>query len=187
MWAFLATEALFFGGLFLGYSVYRGAHFAAFAEGSRHLDLILGTANTAILIGSSFTMALAVEAAENGKRRSTVWFLSGTLTLGILFLMVKFYEYAEKIHQGLLPGPHFHGGASPLELFYCFYFAMTGMHALHMVIGIGILATLALMVKFGRGLPGRATAIEMTGLYWHFVDCIWIFLFPLLYLVDRHP
>lgn len=187
MWAFLATEALFFGGLFLGYAVYRGAHFGAFAEGSRHLDLLLGTANTAILIASSFTMALAVEAAESERgRRPTVAFLSATVGLGIVFLGIKSYEYAEKFHQGLFPGPGFHQAASPVELFYCFYFAMTGMHALHMVVGVGLLATLALMILFGRGLAGRATAVEMAGLYWHFVDCVWIFLFPLLYLVDRH-
>lgn len=186
MWAFLATEALFFGGMFLGYAIYRSAHFAEFAEGSLHLDLFLGTANTAILIASSFTMALAVEAAESERRRRTAGFLGATLALGILFLGIKFYEYADKFHHGLFPGPGFSQVSSPVELFYCFYFAMTGMHALHMIVGVGLLTTLALMVLFGRGLPARATAVEMAGLYWHFVDCVWIFLFPLLYLVDRH-
>ena len=184
MWAFLATEVLFFGGMFLGYMVYRGAYFAAFAEGSRHLDLILGTTNTVVLLASSLTMALAVDAAEGARRVSALSCLLITIVLGSVFLGIKGYEYFEKFREGLVPGPGFHEGATPVELFYSFYFAMTGVHAIHMVLGIGLLAGLAIAIAFGRGL--RSRTVEMAGLYWHFVDCVWILLVPMLYLVDRH-
>jgi cytochrome c oxidase subunit 3 len=186
MWAFLATEALFFGGLFLGYAVYREAHPEVFVLGSRHLELALGTANTMILLTSSFTMALAVHSAERERWRRLVALLAATFLLGVVFLGVKGYEYSHTIRAGLLPGPSFAGAEPQEQIFYAFYFAMTGLHAVHMLVGLGILAILAAVVGLRRGVGTSGSAIEMTGLYWHFVDSIWIFLFPLLYLVGRH-
>jgi cytochrome c oxidase subunit III len=189
MWAFLVTEIMFFGGLFAGYTVYRSAYFEAFAEGSRHLDIVLGTVNTAILIGSSLTMALAVQAAQRGRREAQVRFLVLTILLGLAFLGIKAVEYGHKFEQHLVPGRFFAWPgplASNVQLFFSFYFAMTGMHALHMVIGIGLLTWLAVQAGRGRFGPAYYTPMEVSGLYWHFVDIVWIFLFPLLYLIDRH-
>jgi len=189
MWAFLATEVMFFGGLFGGYAVYRHLFPGAFAAASQALDHVLGAWNTVILIGSSFTMVLAVRAAERGRSRAIAGWLGATLLLGGAFLAIKAFEYTDKWEHHLVPGPHFefHGQAGgPEQLFFACYFAMTGLHAFHMVIGIALLAWLSL-----RALRGHFTAehhpwIEMIGLYWHFVDLVWIFLFPLLYLIGRH-
>ncbi len=189
MWAFLVTEIMFFGGLFADYTVYRSAYFEAFAEGSRHLDLVLGTVNTAILIGSSLSMALAVQAAQRGRRQAQVRFLVLTILLGLAFLGIKAVEYGHKFEQHLVPGRFFTWPgplASNVQLFFSFYFAMTGMHALHMVIGIGLLTWLAVQAGRGRFGPAYYNPMEVSGLYWHFVDIVWIFLFPLLYLIDRH-
>jgi cytochrome c oxidase subunit 3 len=189
MWAFLATEILFFGGLFLLYAVYRTLYPVAFSEGSRHLDIMLGSINTAVLIGSSLTMVLAVHSAQLGRRRAIVAFLAFTMLLGIVFLSIKFVEYGHKFEQALVPGPRFayDGALTPqVQLFFSFYFIMTGLHALHMVIGIGLLAVLAWLAWHGKFSPAYHTPVEITGLYWHFVDVIWMFLFPLLYLLGRH-
>ena len=189
MWVFLVTEILFFGGLFLTYSVYRVLYPGAFAHGSNTLDLTLGTINTAVLIGSSLTMALAVHAAALGSRRGQVLFLVLTIVLGSVFLGIKGVEYAHKFHEGHVPGPYFtyEGADAPqVELFFSLYFCMTGLHATHMVIGIGILAVLIWMARRDRFSPAYYTPVELTGLYWHFVDIVWIFLFPLLYLIGRH-
>ena len=189
MWVFLATEVMFFGGMFLGYTIYRSTYPEAFADASNHLDIWLGTINTAVLIGSSFTMALAVRSAQLGARKPLVRFLILTLVLGALFLGIKFTEYYAKIEEHLVPGSNFNY-AGPLgraaEIFFSFYFAMTGMHALHMIIGLALLT--GLIVKAGRGRFSSVynTPVELVGLYWHFVDIVWIFLFPLLYLVGRH-
>jgi cytochrome c oxidase subunit 3 len=186
MWVFLAQEVMFFGGLFLLYTIYRGSYPEAFAAASHHLDWKLGAFNTAVLIGSSLTMALAVHAAALGHRRKTVVNLLLTIALGAVFLGIKVVEYADKFEHHLVPGPAFQfTGADPrgAQAFYTLYFAMTGLHALHMVIGVPILATLALLAWRGRYSPAYYTPVEMTGLYWHFVDIIWIFLFPLLYLI----
>ena len=189
MWVFLATEVMFFGGMFLGYTIYRSTYPAAFADASNHLDIGLGTINTAVLIGSSFTMALAVRSAQLGARKPLVLFLILTLVLGALFLGIKFTEYYAKIEENLVPGSNF-SFAGPLgraaEIFFSFYFAMTGMHALHMIIGLALMT--AMIVKAGRGRFSSVynTPVELVGLYWHFVDIVWIFLFPLLYLVGRH-
>jgi cytochrome c oxidase subunit 3 len=189
MWAFLITEVMFFGGLFVGFFVYVTAYSAGFAEGSRHLSVPLGTLNTGVLLGSSLTMALAVRSAQRGARAAQVLFLLLTIGLGLLFLGVKGLEYAHKFHEGLVPGrlftltgPH----ASSAQLFFSFYFAMTGVHALHMIIGVGILAVLVVQAARGRYTADYFTPVEVSGLYWHFVDVVWIFLFPLLYLVARH-
>jgi cytochrome c oxidase subunit III len=189
MWAFLATEILFFGGLFLGYTVYRAAYPAAFAEGSHHLDIMLGSINTAVLIGSSLTMALAVHSAQVGKRQTLVGFLGLTMLLGLVFLGIKFVEYGHKFAEGLVPGSHFvyDGPFAPqVQLFFAFYFIMTGLHALHMVIGIGLLGMLAWLAWRDHFSSKYYTPVEIGGLYWHFVDIVWIFLFPLLYLIGRH-
>ena len=189
MWVFLVTEILFFGGLFTAYTVYRHQYARAFAEASRHLDIALGTFNTVVLIVSSLTMALAVWSAATGRRKAIVVFLVLTMILGGVFLGVKAVEYSHKFHDHLVPGPGFHfpgPNARPAEIFYSLYFTMTGLHAAHMIIGIGILTVLLLQARKGRYTPEYHTPVEVSGLYWHFVDIVWIFLFPLLYLIGRH-
>lgn len=191
MWAFLVTEVLFFGGMFAGYAVYRGLYSHAWAAASRELDLVWGTVNTVVLLTSSLTMALAVDAIHRNDRAKLRNFLIATIFLAATFLGIKGYEYAHKWHEHLVPGHGFtwHGDASAdpgaVELFFSFYFVMTGCHALHMIIGIGVLSVLALQApKFSSE---SYSAVENTGLYWHFVDIVWVFLFPLLYLIDRAP
>jgi len=188
MWLFLATEVLFFGGLFTGYTVYRSAYPNAFGEASRHLDLVLGTVNTGVLLLSSFSMAMAVQSAQLGKRWRLLGFLTSTAVLGAVFLAIKFTEYVHKFHEHLVPGSQFvfSGPESQhAQLFFSFYFAMTGLHALHMIIGIVMLAVLMVLTLANTFGPEYHTPIETIGLYWHFVDVIWVFLFPLLYLVSR--
>jgi cytochrome c oxidase subunit 3 len=189
MWAFLVTEVLFFGAIFVSYAVYRAAHPHAFAEASRLLDVGLGAFNTAVLIASSLTMALAVRAAATDARRALVFFLGATAALGLVFLGVKAVEYGHKFHEHLVPGRTFDFGrfsGAEAGLFFSFYFVMTGMHALHMVIGVAVMAVLIGMALGGRFSSGYFSPVEMAGLYWHFVDIVWIFLFPLLYLIGRH-
>jgi len=188
MWLFLVTEILFFGGVFVVYLVYRTASPLAFAVASNRLDLTWGTINTAVLIGSSLTMALAVWAAQTGRRKSTVGLLLATLILGCTFLGIKGIEYSHKFHEHLVPGPHFQweGALAPqAEMFFNLYFAMTGLHALHMVVGSGLLIATAILAWKGRFSPQNHNFVEGVGLYWHFVDIVWIFLFPLLYLLGR--
>jgi cytochrome c oxidase subunit 3 len=187
MWTFLLTEIMFFGGMFAGYTVYRAAYPAGFIEGSHHLDVLLGTLNTGILIGSSLTVALAVHAAQVGQRKYLIRFLLGTMFLGLMFLGIKGYEYWHKYHASLVPGVRFsYGGehAKQVELFLIFYFVMTGMHALHMIVGIGLLTVLVVLSWRDRFSSEYHTPVEIIGLYWHFVDIVWIFLYPLLYLVE---
>jgi len=189
MWVFLVTEIMFFGGLFTAYVAYRSAFPGAFAHASNHLNITLGAINTFVLIGSSLTMALAVHAAQVGRRRHLVVMLIVTMLLGSVFLGIKAYEYAHKFHEGLVPGPAFtYAGpdAPQAQLFFSVYFAMTGLHALHMVIGLGVLAVLVAGASRGAFGPHYYTPVELSGLYWHFVDIVWIFLFPLLYLIGRH-
>jgi cytochrome c oxidase subunit 3 len=188
MWIFLVTEVMFFGGLFLAYMIYRIKFPQAWSEGSLELDIRLGGFNTVVLIGSSLTMAFAVRAAQTGWKKGTIWYLVGTMALGVTFLVVKFFEYKHKYDTHHIPGPNFlfEGPyANQVEIFMALYFAMTGLHALHMVIGFGILSVILWMASKNRFSPEWYTPVEMSGLYWHFVDIVWIFLFPLLYLVDR--
>ena len=188
MWLFLITEVMFFGGLFLAYMLYRVWYPEAWSEASLELDVVLGGVNTVVLIGSSLTMALAVRAAQTGLRRATVSWLLLTMALGLTFLVIKYFEYAEKFEHHHVPGPNFafegpHAG--PAEIYFSLYFLMTGLHATHMLIGFVLLSVIAWMAHKGRFSSEWSTPVEMSGLYWHFVDIVWIFLFPLLYLVDR--
>ena len=190
MWVFLVTEIMFFGGLFMAYLVYRSAAPSAFQEASHHLDVTLGTLNTAILIISSLTMALGVRAAQTSAPPKTqaMWIVI-TMLFGLGFLGIKAIEYTEKFRDHIVPGPNFRWeGLYPqgAEMFYSLYFCMTGLHALHMVIGLGIMTWLALTALRGRYSAAYYTPVEVAGLYWHFVDIVWIFLFPLLYLIGRH-
>jgi cytochrome c oxidase subunit 3 len=187
MWIFLATEVMFFGGLFAGYAIYRNLYQPGFSAGSHMLNVTIGALNTAVLIGSSLTMALAVRAAQLGKRNSLVTFLICTMLLGLAFILIKLtLEWRHDYLEGFAPGLNFTfagPNAKSVELFFCFYFAMTGVHALHMVVGVGVLSVLLVLAWQGRFGPERFNAVEVAGLYWHFVDIIWIFLFPLLYLI----
>jgi cytochrome c oxidase subunit 3 len=186
MWVFLMTEVLFFGGLFMAYTVYRTWYPEMFIAASRHLSIPLGAMNTAVLIGSSLTMAMAVHMAQLGKRMPTVVYLILTMILGSVFLGVKVIEYADKFHHHLVPGPNFEFAApwtQKAQLYYSLYFAMTGLHALHMIVGLGIMTVITTMAWRGKFTASWFTPVEITGLYWHFVDIVWIFLFPLLYLV----
>jgi cytochrome c oxidase subunit 3 len=189
MWAFLVNEVMFFGGLFGTYTVYRVLYPHAFHDGSHHLDIVLGAINTTVLIASSLTMALAVWSAEHGRRRALMGFLLATLALGLVFVGIKAVEYHAKWVDHLVPGPTFtwHGtDPQHVQIFYSLYFAMTGFHALHMLIGFGLLTWLFIDAARSRFGPSYWAPVEIVGLYWHFVDIVWIFLFPLLYLIGRH-
>jgi cytochrome c oxidase subunit 3 len=189
MWVFLATEVLFFGGLLAAYMLYRVWYPETWGAASRTLDITLGTVNTAVLIGSSLTMALAVHAAATDRRRPLLLFLLLTMALGAVFLGIKAFEYAHKFHEHHVPGLGFHfEGPAPerANLFFSLYFGLTGLHALHMVIGLGLMTVMLAMAARGKFSSRWYTPVEVSGLYWHFVDIVWIFLFPLLYLVDRH-
>jgi cytochrome c oxidase subunit III len=190
MWIFLATEIMFFGALFTGYTVYRNLYTTAFEAGSHLLNAKIGALNTAILIGSSLTMALAVHAGQTGKRIKLMVFIVSTMVLGVVFLAIKvFLEWTHDYKDGLVPGLHFtYAGphAPHVQMFFLFYFIMTGVHALHMIVGEGVLTVLLIMAWRGRFSEERYNPIEMMGLYWHFIDIIWIYLFPLLYLLGAH-
>jgi cytochrome c oxidase subunit 3 len=191
MWVFLVTEIMFFGGLFMAYIVYRSASPEAFQEASHHLAIGWGAFNTAVLIISSLTMALAVRAAQTGLSRTVqVGWLVATMILGLVFLGVKVIEYADKFAHNIVPGPYFDKSAwvhpAGVEQFYSLYFIMTGLHAVHMIIGIGIMTVIAIMAWKRQFDATYYTPVEVSGLYWHFVDIVWIFLFPLLYLIGRH-
>jgi cytochrome c oxidase subunit III len=210
MWLFLLTEIMFFGGLFTAYLIYRNWYYPAFVAGSHQLSIELGGFNTLLLITSSFTMAMGVWCAETRKKSGLVICLILTLILGLGFLGVKTIEYKEKFEKHHIPGHSFSvesfinpasdkeataAGDKPMaldmarktEMYFSLYFAMTGMHALHMIIGVGILIFLIVRAQQGAYTTGHVTMIENFGLYWHFVDIVWIFLFPLLYLISRHP
>jgi cytochrome c oxidase subunit 3 len=186
IWIFLVTEILFFGGLFCAFFIFRSWYFDSFVEAHHHLDWQLGALNTAFLITSSFTMALGVRSAQTSNRKLTTQMLAATILLACGFLVVKYFEYTHKIHDGLLPAGLFsaQGFTSPHPgVFFSIYFVMTGIHGLHVVIGIGLI--LWILFRNMRGeFSGRYYApVEGVGLYWHLVDLIWIYLFPLLYLV----
>jgi cytochrome c oxidase subunit III len=188
-WIFLITEIMFFGGLFMAYILYRSWYPEAFVAGSHHLDVRLGAFNTAVLIASSLTVVLSVRAAQQGRQGPLLRWLLATIVLGLVFLAVKGVEYHAKWVHHLVPGPNFQWDgpdAAHAQLFFSIYFAMTGLHALHMVIGAGLFTWLVIQTIRGRYSASYYTPVECTGLYWHFVDLVWIYLFPLLYLVGRH-
>jgi cytochrome c oxidase subunit 3 len=210
MWLFLLTEVMFFGGLFTAYLIMRNWYYPAFVEASHQLNIGWGTANTGVLILSSFTMAMGVWSAEMKRKGGLVLCLVLTLILGLGFLGIKSIEYHEKWEKHHIPGirysvssfvnpasdpevyAEYHDKplapdmAAKTEMYFFLYFAMTGMHALHMIIGICLLGFLIVRARAGDYTTGHVTYIENFGLYWHFVDIIWIFLFPLLYLISRH-
>jgi len=188
MWLFLATECMFFGGLFLAYLVYRHWYEAEFALGNQHMEVLLGAINTGVLLTSSLTMALAVHSAQHSRRTLLMRFLLVTMLLGMTFLAIKAYEYHHKYVDRLIPfaGLEFRyvGRERPgTATFFNLYFLMTGLHALHMVIGVALLFVLFLLARRGRLLAERSIVVHNTGLYWHFVDLVWVFLFPFFYLV----
>ena len=193
MWLFLAQEIMFFGGLFLAYAVMRAKHFDAWVTGSHSLDVSIGAINTIILLLSSFSVAMAVYYTQTGKKRQMISCLFITMGLGIAFLVIKwFFEYMPKISAGVFPGsawaPEYGALAAfpeqgNLQLFFYLYYVMTGMHALHMIVGFGILAVLIVMAYKDKFGPRYFMPVMLFGLYWHFVDIVWVFLFPLFYLV----
>ena len=201
MWIFLATEVMFFGGLFCAYLIYRRWYFGDFAAASKSIDAFLGGINTAVLICSSLTVVLAIWAAQTARRGLLILMLILTMLFGLTFLGIKGIEYKQKFDEHHVPGPSFSfdheaiPGSNPVryanpqhaQIFFSLYFIMTGLHALHMVIGLGIFTWLLWMAWKGRFTPRYHTPLEIGGLYWHFVDIVWIYLFPLLYLIDRHP
>jgi cytochrome c oxidase subunit III len=193
MWAFLVTEVLFFGGMFTAYIVYRSLHYPAFEIGSHLLEVKFGATNTAVLIFSSLTMAMSIHSAQTGKSKGTIitWLIL-TMILGATFLGLKlrFEWYADYVNH-IVPGAYFGFESRPewgnlggqVQMFMCFYFFMTGLHAIHMIIGLGLLTVLVIMTAKNRFSSQYFAPLEISGLYWHFVDIVWIFLFPLLYLI----
>jgi cytochrome c oxidase subunit 3 len=189
MWVFLATEVIFFGALITGYTEYRASYYQAWAAASKHLSVVFGAIMTILLLSSSFTMAMAVHFARLGGRKRLALCLLLTILLGAVFVGMKFMEWHDHYQRHEVPGMGFEfpgPNAREAQLFFSFYFAMTGFHALHMIVGIGILAVLTGLALLGRLAPPRHVPVDIAGLYWHFVDIVWIFLFPLLYLVDLH-
>lgn len=210
MWLFLLTEIMFFGGLFTSYLIMRNWYYPAFVEGSHHLSIFWGTTNTAVLITSSFTMAMSVYSAQMKQKSKLVMYLALTFILGLAFLCIKGIEWhgewvdhhvpglrfsdADFLNPKLDPGVYKEYHDAPLspemaqntEEYFFLYFAMTGMHALHMIVGIGLLGFIIFRARQGAYTSGHVTFVENFGLYWHFVDVIWIFLYPLLYLISRH-
>jgi cytochrome c oxidase subunit 3 len=186
MWLFLATEVLLFAGLFLGYTVYRYFFHEAFHEASRHLDLPLGAANTIVLITSSLTVALAYYSIKLGRDKLCAALLAFTILCALVFLAIKGVEYHHKFEEGALPGKWYHFAeitAPGASLYYTIYFLTTGLHAFHVIVGMSVLIWLLVRVLKGHFSPTYYVPVELGGLYWHLVDLVWIFLFPLLYLI----
>jgi cytochrome c oxidase subunit III len=199
MWLFLATEVMFFGGLLTAFAVYRTTSPESVARASRHLNVLLGCVNTVVLLTSSLTMAMAVRAAQLRAHRPLVAWLIVTMALGAAFLGIKAAEYTQDYHERLIPGWNFEvpeqdrslverGQIDPrrMEMFFVLYFFMTGLHAVHLIIGIALLGVMAYLAWIKWFSGGGAVQIEVMGLYWHFVDVVWVFLYPLLYLIDVH-
>ncbi|MBI5083392.1 MAG: cytochrome c oxidase subunit 3 family protein [Acidobacteria bacterium] len=187
MWLFLVTEVLLFGGLFVGYGIMHARHPEAFMAAHHHLDKVMGAVNTVVLLISSFTMVLAVWAAQTSRRTLCILFLILTLLCAGVFLVVKYFEYSHKFHDGLLPGKYYthQGDTVPGQfMFFSFYFMMTGLHGIHVL--IGMIAILWILVRAIRGdfSSQYYSPVDITGLYWHLVDLIWIYVFPLMYLIS---
>ena len=186
MWIFILTELLLFGGLFTAYSIFRAINPDMFYNAHKYLDVTLGTINTLVLITSSLTMALAVRSAQINKKNQTLFFLASTIGLALVFLVIKYFEYEHKFHLGQLPGKYYTfsgiAGTNP-HIFFSIYFAMTGLHALHIIGGMAVISFMFYRTSKGEFSSEYYTPLELTGLYWHLVDLIWIYLFPLLYLI----
>lgn len=190
MWLFLGTEILLFGGLFTAFALYRWAYFHEFHEASKNLDWRMGAANTAVLLFSSYLAALAVDAAQHGNNKKVFRCFGGAFICGILFLVVKYLEWSGKAAHGLFPGTSSHGIAynsaefsKEYKMYFGLYYCMTGLHALHVILGMALLAWAGLKARANRYSNKYYTPVELGALYWHLVDLIWIYLFPLLYLV----
>jgi len=187
MWLFLLTEVLLFGGLFLAYSVFRAWNPETFVNANKELDVVLGAVNTIVLISSSLTMALAIRSTQLNDKATTLKFLFVTLIFALTFLVIKYFEYSHKFHEGQLPGKFytFEGieGTNP-HIFFSIYFLMTGLHGIHVLGGMGVITWMITRVRKNEFSSQYYTPLEITGLYWHLVDLIWIFLFPLLYLIS---
>lgn len=185
MWVFLVQEVLFFSALFVAYGIFRFLYPEMFVDAHHHLSWKMGALNTFFLITSSFTMVMAVRSTQVNKRKASIWFLLLTFLFAAAFMVVKYFEYMEKIHHGYVPARWFSGETQfeTTPLFFGIYFVMTGLHGLHVVIGMGLILWLIIRAIRGHFYSEYYTPVEMVGLYWHLVDLIWIFLFPLLYLI----
>jgi cytochrome c oxidase subunit 3 len=187
MWLFLVTEILLFGGLFVGYAIMHMRHPEAFREAHHHLDRVMGAINTVVLLISSFTMVMAVWAASMSKKKLLIWMLALTLLCAGAFLVVKYFEYSHKFHDGLLPGKYYshQGDTVPGQfLFFSFYFMMTGLHGLHVLIGMIVIGWVLVRAIKGHFSAAYYGPVDLVGLYWHLVDMIWIYVFPLMYLLS---
>jgi len=187
MWVFLVTEILFFGGLFAAYIVYRAWYPDLYLQASEELNTFWGAVNTAVLIGSSLTVAMAIRSAQLNQIKGLITNLYITIGLALTFMVIKYFEYAHKFEIGILPGSYYSYEGIAHEkanIFFSIYYMMTGLHGIHVLIGIGLMIWLVVKAKKNVLHSGYYTPVEITGLYWHLVDVIWIFLFPLLYLID---
>src|SRR4051812_25282904 len=190
MWLFLATEVLLFGGLFVGFGLMQARYPREFVEAHEHLQRPLGALNTVVLLLSSFTMVMAVLSAQKSKNKKVVVYLCLTILCACIFLGVKYFEYSHKYEEGLLPGHNWYSHKGDLipnspgyATFFSFYFMMTGLHGIHILVGIGLLAWIAVRANRGEFSSAYYTPVDLVGLYWHLVDLIWIYLFPLYYLI----
>ncbi|MBL8148809.1 MAG: cytochrome c oxidase subunit 3 family protein [Blastocatellia bacterium] len=185
MWLFLVTEVLLFGGLFVAFAAMRSLHYESFHEGHEHLSKTLGIINTVVLILSSFTMALGVHASQTNQKKKLINYLVVTLLCALTFLVIKYFEYSEKFHHGLLPGRYFtaHHENPHVSIFFGLYFLMTGLHGIHIIAGMSAIGWVLWRAIKGHFNSEYYTPVENVGLYWHLVDLVWIYLFPLLYLL----
>jgi cytochrome c oxidase subunit III len=188
IWLFMVTEILMFGGLFVAYAIFHNMYPEMFAEGARQLDWKMGFLNTMVLIFSSLTMALGIHFLQVGKQKQAVISLALTILCGAIFMVVKYFEYTHKFHLGFLPGRYLntetvHAAHQNLGMYFGLYFSMTGLHGIHVLIGMGLIAWMMVKAMKGEFGPDYYTPVEGVGIFWHIVDLIWIFLFPLLYLV----
>lgn len=189
MWVFLATEVLFFGGMFAAFMVYRSSYPAVFAQASKEMAVAIGGINTGVLLLSSLTVVLSVYAVKENDRRGLIRNLLFTILLGVTFLVLKGVEYTEHIQHHLLPGFDFqYHGLDPdrAQIYFFMYYVMTGIHALHMLIGVGVMSVMLYGAYRNKYDSVNYMSIEVSGLYWHFVDIVWIFLYPMIYLIDVH-
>lgn len=186
VWIFLTSEILMFGALFVGYFIYSQLYPEVFIEGSKSTNWVLGATNTIVLLFSSLTMALGIYYCQKNDKQKAVLNLGATIACGAIFMIIKYFEYSHKIHEGWLPGTWFHGethGIENLPLYFSFYFMMTGLHGIHVLAGMCLVGWVMIRANRGEFGPNYYTPVEGVGLFWHLIDLIWIFLFPLLYLV----